>query len=179
MYLSPWSKQRKAWRQNYLSPSQAPKEFKPFAFNKAWGFDKSPEWLEEERDNRKQQANSLNYVHAITISILSPAGKEYSYKWYLSKQKDLDFADFAKCIKMFEDRHLLYLEKSPLLGVMADFAFPEEEMAINPETGKLKRKKHMPTLYPDKQELYIPKGNNENTSTTTKKTRKKNNKTSK
>lgn len=175
--LSPFSEQRKQWRKNYLDPSRNPKEWKPFGFHRNWTFERSPEWLIEERDARKEKPEALNFVHAITLSLLSPSGKEYNYKWYMTKKKTFSFQDVAMCLRMFEDYHLLYLEKEALVGTMVDFMFSDEKMELSPFTGNLKtkkgieketkkRKKEGRVINPKTQELYIP-FQNEKPNTTT------------
>lgn len=131
-------KKRKEWRTNFFGECKSPKEYKPFAFTKAWGFSRSPEWLEEERKARAEMPDPLMWVHAITLSLLSPTGKEYHYKWYLPKKKLLSAEDFSRCVRMFEDKHLLYLEKTALFGLMADGAFKEKDLMIG-DKGYLRR----------------------------------------
>lgn len=129
---------RREWRNNFFGDNKAPKEYKPFAFTRPWGFGRSPEWLMEERKARAETPDPTSWVHAITLSLLSPTGKEYSYKWYLPKKKNLTLEDFARCVKSFEDRHLIYLEKTALCGLVVDTIYKEKDLVIG-EKGYLKK----------------------------------------
>jgi len=132
-------KQRKAWQKCYFDfDRKMPKEYTPFAFNKAWGFSRSPVWLEEERKARAKEPDPQIITHAITISVLSPTGKEYSYKWYLPTKKRLGLEDFGRCVRMFEDKHLLYLEKNSVLGLLADKIYKESDLHLG-DNGYLRK----------------------------------------
>lgn len=125
-------RQRKTWRTQYFDPERKinNQKLEPFAFDKAWGFNRSPVWLEEERKARAREPDPQIIVHAITISVLSPTGKEYNYKWYMPWKEDLKCESFARCVRQFEDKHNIYLEKNTILGLLADKIYKERDLEV-------------------------------------------------
>lgn len=75
-----------------------------------------PEWLREEKIDRKENPEPEFFTSGISLTFLTPTGEEETFKYFMFEKKKVSIEDFGRMIRFLEDRYMIDIPKTTYMS---------------------------------------------------------------